>query len=811
MNQQVDSSVRSAVCSTPQSSTRRVESSRVPRGGMWLGVLLVILWSSLSAQAQIQRGFAPRFSANDTGDIQIIGNTLFTCPASTTCTNALNGNGSSLNNNNFRMVNVNVAGGTTNASSANLAIPPGASVLWAGLYWGARPPSGSPCALGTACSNVRFATPTSGGYRTLRATQIDLFSGSGSAYQGFVEVTIDVRAGGSGTYRVADVAALTGSNNYAGWALVVVLRDPTQMLRNLTVFDGFAQVGAGMPVTTTVQGFLTPLAGAFTTRIGTVVYEGDLGFPGDTFQINGVRLGNTANPASNFFNSSISSAVTTLPPRNPQLLNQLGFDIDVLDASGTLPNGASSATITFTTNEDQYFPGVLTFANDVFQPVIEGNVFKDVTDLNGGALNPGDILEYTITLANTGNDSTIEQTLNDPIPFNTTYVPNSLRILSGPNVGPLSDQTGDDQAEFTGAAVVFRLGTGADATMGGSIAPGAATALKFQVRINPEAPANTVIPNQATTTYKGALLGTPFSTRSDGDRTTPGAQPTIVTTGPARAMLSLAKSATPNPVVGGQNLTYQLTVTNAGPSNARTVEVSDTTPDNTTFQSVTVPAGWNVTTPSVGSAGLLTFTHTDFPPGMAVLTFVVRVAANVPNGTTIVNTAAITSPTDPGLPPPPQAGTSTLVVGAQDLVLGKNAASVTGRGQDITYTITVLNPGPNNAATVNVTDVLPGTLTFRSATAPTGWSVLDPGVGNNGTVQFTHPNLPPGTYALTLVARVDLNAGVNQTILNTATVSSATPEPDITNNTATAATTVSGPGVSKQFTPNAIVPGGTPC
>ena len=49
-----------------------------------------------------------------------------------------------------------------------------------------------------------------------------------------------------------------------------------------------------------------------------------------------------------------------------------------------------------------------------------------------------------------------------------------------------TDAAGDDQAEFIAAGnqVVFRLGTGANATTGGTLAIGASTTIQFQVRVN---------------------------------------------------------------------------------------------------------------------------------------------------------------------------------------------------------------------------------------------------------------------------------------------------------------------------------------
>ena len=74
-------------------------------------------------------------------------------------------------------------------------LPAGATVTWAGLYWGGYTTN-------ALRSTVKIATPASSAYATYTATQLDV---SGSAYQGFAEVTSLVRAAGAGVYRVADV------------------------------------------------------------------------------------------------------------------------------------------------------------------------------------------------------------------------------------------------------------------------------------------------------------------------------------------------------------------------------------------------------------------------------------------------------------------------------------------------------------------------------------------------------------------------------------------------------------------------------
>jgi uncharacterized repeat protein (TIGR01451 family) len=492
----------------------------------WRVALLALLGCAAAAgeaRAQIVRAFTPRFSANQPGDIVLVGNTVMTCTGGGNCTNGRNGNGGQVDDNDFNMVYVDVDGDATtfSSSSATLALPPGTSVLWAGLYWGGYTNNGQR-------TQVRLATPATG-YVAVNASRLDA---SGQAYQGFADVTADVQAGGSGTYQVANVRSTPNTTNvHGGWALVVVYSDPTQPPRNLVVYDGYANVAGNTAVNITVNGFVTPPAGVVNTKLGAVVYEGDLGLTGDSFQLNGTSLSDANNPATNFFNSSISSLGARVTTKNPDYVNQLGFDIDLVNAAGLLPNSATSATIRLGTNGDTYYPGVVTFATDLYAPVFDAaNFTKTVTDLNGGVTRPGDVLEYTLTMKNNGQDHATQCVLRDTLPANVTYVAGSLQVASGPNTGAKTDPSGDDVMEYLAASrsVVARLGTGANATTGGQLDIGVSTSITFRVTINAGTPAGASVSNQGWLSFRGAQSGSNFSAPSDGDPATPGAQYTTL-------------------------------------------------------------------------------------------------------------------------------------------------------------------------------------------------------------------------------------------------------------------------------------------
>jgi len=681
-----------------------------------LFVCAVLLLASPDSLAQVITPFSSRYTTNAKGDIAAIGNTLMTCPAGATCTAAQAGTGSTLNNNDFAMIHVDVDGNaaTFNSSRATLALPSGASVLFAGLYWGADTSAGSS---GSAAPNaalrtqVSFLSPVASSYATLTGTQIGI---SGTRYHAFANVTSLVQAAGNGIYTIGNVQAGTGADRYSGWSLVVVYADATQPPRNLTVFDGLAIVSTSAAnVSFTVSGFLTPPSGTVNTRLGTVGYEGDLGFTGDTLRLNSTNITNSLNPSNNFFNSSTTRLGTRITAKTPDYVNNLGFDIDVFDASGILANNATSATISLTTSNETYFPAVVTFATELYAPNL--NTVKGGTNLtrSTGENFPGDIIEYTLTVSNSGQDSANSVVLQDPIPANTTYVPGSLSITTGANAGTKTDASGDDQAEFDSGnnRVVFRLGTGATAAAGGTLAAAATTTIKFRVQINANATANTVFSNLASLTAVAATLGQTLTQTSNQ---------TDFTINSPFADLSLSKTVSnPNPSIG-TNVTYTVTLSNAGPQQATGVIVQDQLPVGVSFVSASTSQGTFTPGTGVWTVGSVA------SGGSAILQIVVTINSFGP----LSNNAQVTASNQPDPDSTPGNGfgngeddqaSITTPQNTADLRVTKTASTTTPNvGSNTTFTITVTNVGPDAATNVAVSDPLPTGLTFVSATPSQG-------------------------------------------------------------------------------------------
>lgn len=701
--------------------------------------------------------FTPRFSTNDTGDIVFAANTVVRAdPSNPNAANAQNGvgSGTAINNNGYTMVNVDVDGvaSTFNSSRATLNLPAGATVLFAGLYWGAESASASR-------NQVLLDTPAAGGY--VPVTGVVVGSTGSNDYQGFADVTSLVQAAGNGTFTVANVQAnVNATDKHGGWSLVVAYRDPAAPARNLTVFDGFAVIqnaAADRNVTINVSGFQTPPSGPVNAKVGFVAYEGDRGSDGDSATLrsgpNSRVLSDTQNPANNFFNSTISNVGNRVSSKDPDFINQLGFDADIVQANGVIPNGATSASVSLTTGGETYFPGVVTTVIDLFAPRID--TVKAVTDLDGGQVEPGDILEYTVVVTNTGGDAAGNVVLSDLIPANATFA-GSLAIDGAPQ----SNAAGDDRAEFDGAnnRVVFRLGAGANAATGGALAIGASTTITFRVQVNAGVADGTQVTNQAAVDFTGVSTGIDLTDSSNPS--------TVIVSNRADLVVTKVIS-NPNPNVG-ETITFTVTLTNNGPQDATGVQLTDQLPPSFTFIAATTSQGTYNPATGLWTVGPLANGAT------VTLTIDAVVATAAPS----VNRAQITASDQPDPNPNNNFDAVTTPPQSADLVVTKIVDNATPNvGDTVVFTVTLINNGPDNATTVSLTDLLPAGLQFVAAIPGQGSYDAATGIWTVGTVV----SAPAGGAAVTLTILARVVSPVGQT--NTAAIRTVDQfDPDPSNN-----------------------------
>lgn len=468
-------------------------------------ILMITITAALAGATVAQaadRSLSQRFSANAPGDVEIIGNTLLTCSTAynANCANARDGAAGvtpvgDYNNNAHMMGRINVdAGNTFTSSGATLDLPPGAQVLWAGIYFSADTSAGGGAGAAAAptpanVTSFRLNAPGShagddaAGYQSLVAT-VNSSTAQSSRYLGVRDITAEVQAGGDGEYIVADVQTATGTDRHAGWAIAIAYRDPTQPLRNLTVYDGWRTVTmTSGAISMNASGFVTPYAGAVDTTAGAVTFEGDLGSTGDYLELAGTRLSDALNPSTNFYNSTIERNGTRTTSKRPDYANQFGFDIDLVQANGILGNNTSSANLTTNSTGETIFLGALALATELLTSHITTTI--TTTDLDGGSARAGDVLEYEAHVVSDGEDDAQDVRFTYDLPADMEWVPGQMKITSGSGAGSFTDAASDDRASYDPMTrrVTIHLGSGANAVTGGVLTTGAQTRATFRVRV----------------------------------------------------------------------------------------------------------------------------------------------------------------------------------------------------------------------------------------------------------------------------------------------------------------------------------------
>lgn len=278
--------------------------------------------------------------------------------------------------------------------------------------------------------------------------------------------------------------------------------------------------------------------------------------------------------------------------------------------------------------------------------------------------------------------------------------------------------------------------------------------------------------------------------------------------------LRISKSATPNPVVGGAAIRYQVTVTNEGPTAATNLVVTDTLPTDVRYVAGSFQhAGGSMvlgTTPA-GAGGSFQVTAANLAVNdSAVFTFDAKTLVGIG---TLTNSVTVSSALPDPVPNDNTATVDTTVTPGADLSIGKTVSKTnTYAGDELRYTLTPRNLGPSTADTVTVSDTLPSGFTLLETPAGTAanssWSCS--GAAGDTAFSCSRPSLLT-TDADNIQFKV-LVGGNTGNITNTAHISSVTNDPDNSNNSGSVAVTVQPDGadlrLTKSKTPVAVVAGG---
>lgn len=317
---------------------------------------------------------------------------------------------------------------------------------------------------------------------------------------------------------------------------------------------------------------------------------------------------------------------------------------------------------------------------------------KTVDPAAGTAVDPGDVLTYTLTAANTG------QTVLDPVTITDD--------LSG--VLPSATFNADAVVSIAGVSAGAATLDGAELSWTGALAVGQTVTVTYSVTVTAEG-VGTVIENAATAT----------ATPPGGSTITP---PPGTTINPVNEPgFSVSKSA--DPVAGtavdpGSVLTYTVTGVNTGETVLDPVTIADDLSRvlahaDYNDDAIATIGGTATTAPTVAE-DRLSWTGALQVGETVTITYSVTVGADA--GGTVLENSASGSATPPGGVPPIETPPATTEhpVNEPGFELRKSADPASGTrvdpGSVLTYTVTGVNTGETALAPVRIVDDLSGVL-----------------------------------------------------------------------------------------------------
>jgi len=402
-------------------------------------------------------------------------------------------------------------------------------------------------------------------------------------------------------------------------------------------------------------------------------------------------------------------------------------------------NVTDSVRITYTVNVSPYltagtvitFSGVVSDSASSFSTgdyaVTVRTTSGDVQKRSADTASIGEVITYTITYTIPQGHMAYQPVITDTLPRLVTESGISetaaLTYVTGSAVPSVDTVSGDGTLTWTLPSVA------ADCS-GPRVE---AVTFAAQVLNLPDNDTGDVLTNNASLSYTDMTAdGSPYSLTTDD----------VVTL--TEPHVSITKAMMPNTKVGaGEDVVITLTVVNTGTSTLYDMLLTDTLPDELTFQDATggdSPVGQTISWTD------------DLAVGTAIYTITARVTDTVEAEQTLTNTAEVEGTSQPGAVSEERTysdATEVLITtGTPELTISKDGPATSSPGQPIAYTIIYTNIGEVNAAGVQVTDTLPIWLTDIVSTTTSPATVTSEGRAITWTLGTVAPSTP-GTILIT--------------------------------------------------------------
>lgn len=409
-------------------------------------------------------------------------------------------------------------------------------------------------------------------------------------------------------------------------------------------------------------------------------------------------------------------------------------------------------------------------ADLAIEKVVRNQTLGETSYQKENTARPGDILDYQVTVKNTGGSDANPVILKDTLPANVALLDQTIKLFANGSISESTFPNNDPENIFNSGASL------------GLISKDSNSKITFSVRVNQSGINNgTILINNTSANYQSISV-------TDSAKTVVNVQ--VAAFSRSKSAWNLTKNVNAESIAADQNdlIKYRLATKNIG-NGAGTVTVTDGIADILEYAEVTDLGGGklveNNSAANDDDRMQITYPEANLAAGESnVVEFTVKVKSPLPTapksgyhydlkmynfyGNQVVITIT---------PPPVLSANLSLIKNVRDVTTNEisfNDENKVYAGDIVEYQLIITNSGNGPADSVKITDILPANLSYIAGTTVLvngGVSrTLADGVASTGV---TLPQIPAGeTYIIYLRAKIDSGVATNSCFLNTANVSS---------------------------------------